>query len=118
MTSVGCRSGVHWMRVDVAPSIEPAIARASTVFAVPGTSSSSTCPPHIERGDDELDLLALAVHDGLDVVEEALRDLRRGCERISGHYDLREEGTETWSLCIGDLALPCAIWIAYRFYAG
>jgi hypothetical protein len=28
-----------------------------------------------ERGHDELDLLALAVHDGFDVVEKALRDL-------------------------------------------
>jgi hypothetical protein len=43
--SVGCRSGVHWMRVETAPSMLPASARASTVFAVPGTSSSSTCPP-------------------------------------------------------------------------
>ena len=42
--SVGWRSGVHWMRDTVAPSIEPASARASTVFAVPGTSSSRTCP--------------------------------------------------------------------------
>ncbi len=40
--SVGCRSGVHWMRLAAAPSMLPAIARASTVFAVPGTSSSST----------------------------------------------------------------------------
>ena len=42
--SVGWRSGVHWIRATVAPSIEPANERASTVFAVPGTSSSSTCP--------------------------------------------------------------------------
>ena len=40
--SVGCRSGVHWIRANVAPSTDCAIARARIVFAVPGTSSSST----------------------------------------------------------------------------
>ena len=45
VTSVGCRSGVHWIREGCAPSIDWAMARASTVFAVPGTSSSSTWPP-------------------------------------------------------------------------
>ncbi len=47
VTSVGWRSGVHWIREGVAPSMVPAIARASTVFAVPGTSSSRTCPPQV-----------------------------------------------------------------------
>jgi hypothetical protein len=42
VTSVGWRSGVHWIRENVEPSTLPAIARASTVFAVPGTSSSRT----------------------------------------------------------------------------
>ena len=37
---------MHWIREACEPSIDCAIARASTVFAVPGTSSSSTCPPH------------------------------------------------------------------------
>ena len=68
---------MHWMRVECAPSIDCAIARASTVFAVPGTSSSSAWPPHIERRDDERDLLALPVDDGLDVVEQPARDLVR-----------------------------------------
>ena len=45
VTSVGWRSGVHWIREETAPSIDCAIARASTVFAVPGTSSRSTWPP-------------------------------------------------------------------------
>ena len=36
---------MHWIRENAAPSTLPAIARASTVFAVPGTSSSSTWPP-------------------------------------------------------------------------
>ena len=46
VTSVGWRSGVHWIRFAVAPRIEPAIERASTVLPVPGMSSSRTCPPH------------------------------------------------------------------------
>ncbi len=54
VTSVGCRSGVHWMRVEWAPWIDPAIARASTVFAVPGTSSSSACPPHMSAATTSL----------------------------------------------------------------
>ena len=54
MTSVGWRSGVHWIRDGVAPSIVPAIARASTVFAVPGTSSRSTWPPQVSAVQDEL----------------------------------------------------------------
>jgi hypothetical protein len=44
VTSIGCRSGVHWMREQTAPSIVPAIARARIVFAVPGTSSKRTWP--------------------------------------------------------------------------
>ena len=35
---------MHWIREVVAPSIDRAMARASTVLAVPGTSSSRTCP--------------------------------------------------------------------------
>jgi hypothetical protein len=45
VTSVGWRSGVHWMRDTDASSMLPARARASTVLAVPGTSSRSTWPP-------------------------------------------------------------------------
>ena len=44
VTSVGCRSGVHWIRDETEPSMLPASARARIVFAVPGTSSSSTWP--------------------------------------------------------------------------
>ena len=46
VTSVGRRSGVHWTRARSAPATLPAIALASTVFAVPGTSSSRTWPSH------------------------------------------------------------------------
>ncbi len=42
--SVGWRSGVHWTRDATAPSMLPAIERARTVLAVPGTSSRSTWP--------------------------------------------------------------------------
>jgi hypothetical protein len=44
VTSVGWRSGVHWMRDGTAPEIDAAIDRARTVFAVPGTSSNRTWP--------------------------------------------------------------------------
>ncbi len=54
VTSVGCRSGVHWILVIETPSMLPPIARASTVFAVPGTSSSSTWPPHIRAARTSL----------------------------------------------------------------
>ena len=46
--SVGWRSGVHWIRENVDPSIDWASARARIVFAVPGTSSSSTWPPDMK----------------------------------------------------------------------
>src|SRR4051794_32941988 len=42
------------MRVEWAPLIEPAIARASTVFAVPGTSSSSAWPRHMRAATTSL----------------------------------------------------------------
>jgi len=54
VTSDGWRSGVHWTRAFVAPSTLPAIARASTVFAVPGTSSSRTCPPQTSAASTSL----------------------------------------------------------------
>src|SRR3989454_2607369 len=43
VTSLGTRSGVHWMRRK-ARSSERASARASMVFPTPGTSSSRTWP--------------------------------------------------------------------------
>ena len=60
VTSEGCRSGVHWTRAKTASSMLRAIARASTVLPVPGTSSNRTWPWQVERGEDEPDLLALA----------------------------------------------------------
>ena len=55
VTSVGCRSGVHWMRATSRrPRCCRAIARASIVFAVPGTSSSSTCPSQMSAARTSL----------------------------------------------------------------
>ena len=42
---------MHCTREPNAPSTEPATARANTVFAVPGTSSNNTCPPHINAAN-------------------------------------------------------------------
>ena len=43
VTSVGSRSGVHWSRLNVQPTLR-ARARANMVLATPGTSSRRTCP--------------------------------------------------------------------------
>src|SRR5258708_4434117 len=43
VTSLGRRSGVNWMRLNVHP-IERAIALGRTVLPTPGTSSINTCP--------------------------------------------------------------------------
>ena len=83
MTSVGCRSGVHWMRDGAAPVDRlPAIARASTVLAVPGTSSKQHVPAADHGGEDELDLVSLAVDDGLDVLQEPIRRRGRALEQV------------------------------------
>ena len=42
-TSPGIRSGVNWMRPNLS-DMAAAKARTSSVLAVPGTPSSSTCP--------------------------------------------------------------------------
>jgi hypothetical protein len=41
--SAGTRSGVNWMRANVPPTTRARVSTAS-VFATPGTPSSSTCP--------------------------------------------------------------------------
>src|SRR6266571_7149931 len=43
VTSLGRRSGVNWIRLNVHP-IERAIALVRTVLPTPGTSSIKTCP--------------------------------------------------------------------------
>ena len=43
VSSAGVVSGVNWMRLNFAPSM-CAVARASSVFALPGGPSSRTCP--------------------------------------------------------------------------
>jgi hypothetical protein len=62
------------MRVECAPRIE----RAGNVL-------EQRVPPAHERRDDELDLLALPVYHGLDVVEEPVGDLRGGAQLVNGH---------------------------------
>jgi hypothetical protein len=42
-TCSGCKSGVHWMRLKVQPTL-CATARESMVLATPGTSSNKMCP--------------------------------------------------------------------------
>ncbi len=73
VTSVGCRSGVHWILETVAPSIEPPSARARTVLAVPGHVLEEDVPFAGERREHEGDLVVLAVHDRLDVAEQRCR---------------------------------------------
>ncbi len=91
VTSVGCRSGVHWMRLD-ARAVDRAgerprqhrLGRARDVLEqhVPATR---------ERGDDDADLLALADHDRLDVLHETIDD-RDGAGETSAVADVRVSG--------------------------
>ena len=82
MTSVGCRSGVHWIRANVVPAIVCAIARARIVFAVPGHVLEQHVPAARERREDERDLLVLAEDDALDVPAQPLRDRLRRDEAV------------------------------------
>ena len=75
MTSVGCRSGVHWMRDETAPSIDCAIDAREHGLRGSRHVLEQRVTAAEERRDDERDLLALAVHDRLDVVEQATADL-------------------------------------------
>src|SRR5581483_9931431 len=84
VTSVGWRSGVHWMREAWAPLIEPAIAREHGLRRA-GDVLQEHVPAAHERGHDELDLLPLPVHDGLDVVEQAFGDRVRRSQIVGSH---------------------------------
>ena len=75
MTSVGCRSGVHWTREEIEPSIEPAIARASTVFAVPGTSSKSTWPSHMSAASTSEEVFTATLLDAVGIDQPPPRGL-------------------------------------------
>ena len=68
---------MHCTRDAMAPSIEPAIERASTVFAVPGTSSKRTCPRQVSAASTSLIRSRLPANDRLDVREQPLA--RRRC---------------------------------------
>jgi hypothetical protein len=59
-------------------------------------------PAAHERGEDELDLVSLAVDDRLDVVEEAVGDLGGGSQLVSSQNDLRYKGRAgPWRLVVG-----------------
>ena len=87
MTSVGCRSGVHWMREKVAPSTLPAIARGEHRLRRSGHVLEQHVPAADECGEDELDLLRLAANDRLDVREQQRRQL--GCRRVAAVFARR-----------------------------
>ena len=70
VTSVGCRSGVHWMREKVAPSIAAGDRAREDGLRGPGDVLEQHVAAADERGQHELDLLGLAVHDRLDVRKE------------------------------------------------
>ena len=74
MTSLGCRSGVHWTRENAASSMQRAIARASTVLPVPGHVLEQHVPLARESGQDELQLLALPAQHRFDPRRESLGD--------------------------------------------
>ena len=82
VTSVGCRSGVHWIREETRaldrlrdrPG-EHRLRRARHVLEQHVASAD-------EGGDDERDLVALAVHDRLDVVEQPARNRVRLAVRL------------------------------------
>ena len=82
MTSVGCRSGVHWIRAD-RDALDAAADRAGEHRL---RRAGHVLEQHVaaaqQRGEDELDLLALAVDDRLDVVEQPRRDVDRGREAL------------------------------------
>ena len=65
---------MHWTRANTESSIERAIARASTVLPVPGTSSKSTWPWQASAAMTSLISSCLPAQDELDVRREARRD--------------------------------------------
>ena len=91
VTSVGWRSGVHWIR-DGTDALDAAADRAREhgLRGAGDVLEQHVAAAH-ERGQDELDLVALAVDDRLDVVEQARRDVDRGREaiRFLGAFDPR-----------------------------
>ncbi len=82
VTSVGWRSGVHWIR-EIVDAVDAAADRAGEhrLRRAGHVLEQHVAAAH-QRGEDELDLLALAVDDRLDVVEQARRDVDRGAEAI------------------------------------
>ena len=81
---------MHWIREKTTPSMLPAIARARIVFAVPGHVLEQDVAAADERSEHEPDLLALPVHDRLDVREQPPGDLLRRLASVPNrmHRDL------------------------------
>ena len=72
--SFGNRSGVHWIRLNVPPTL-CAIERASIVLATPGTSSSRMWPLKVsDHGQNHL--FTLADDHSLYVVDDPICRLR------------------------------------------
>ena len=71
---------MHWIRDGVAPSIDVCDRAREHGLGRAGDVLEEHMAAARERGEDELDLLALAVDDRLDVVREALRECRRAPE--------------------------------------
>ena len=80
MTSVGCRSGVHWMRPVVAPTIVRAKDAGEDGLRGAGNVLEQYVPATRHRREDELDLVGLAVDDRLDVRDEVGGSVRRTIE--------------------------------------
>jgi hypothetical protein len=66
----------------------PAIARREHRLGGAGDVLEEHVPVADQRGQDELDLLALPVDDGLDVVEEPRRDLAGALDARSLHLPI------------------------------
>ena len=71
---------MHWIREVVAPSIDSGDGAGQHRFRGSGNVFEENVPAREQGGEHELDLLALAVHDRLDVVEQAGRQRRRAFE--------------------------------------
>ena len=85
MTSDGSRSGVNWMRLHV-PLIEWAIALASDVLPVPGTSSSEQVALAEHAHERQGDLVALALDHLLDVVEQGVEPVAEPLGLLVGRW--------------------------------
>ena len=90
MTSVGWRSGVHWIARRVAPSIERGDRAGEHGLGGAGHVLEQNVAAAEERAQDELIWLRLPSTTQLDVVEQPLGQLGRGGE-LRGRLDVLPE---------------------------